>query len=57
MGRIVLVTGGARSGKSSFAEQLIAGIGADIAYIATAQSLDEEMADRIAKHRLQRPSS
>lgn len=57
MGRIVLVTGGARSGKSSFAELMIAGIGADIAYIATAQSLDEEMADRIAKHRLQRPSS
>ena len=57
MGRILLVTGGARSGKSSFAEQLIAGIGADIAYVATAKALDDEMADRIARHRLQRPSS
>lgn len=57
MGRIILVTGGARSGKSSFAEQLIAGIGGDIAYIATAQALDGEMEDRISKHRLQRPSS
>ena len=57
MGRIILVTGGARSGKSSFAEQLTAGIGRDIGYIATARALDDEMADRIAKHRLQRPSS
>jgi adenosylcobinamide kinase/adenosylcobinamide-phosphate guanylyltransferase len=57
MGRILLVTGGARSGKSSFAEQLIAGIGADIAYIATAKAFDDEMTDRIKKHRLQRPAS
>ncbi|WP_448871139.1 bifunctional adenosylcobinamide kinase/adenosylcobinamide-phosphate guanylyltransferase [Desulfobulbus propionicus] len=57
MGRVILVTGGARSGKSSFAEQLIAGLGRKIAYIATARSLDAEMEDRIAKHRLQRPTS
>ena len=57
MGRIILVTGGARSGKSSFAEQLIAGIGTDIAYIATARAFDDEMTDRINKHRLQRPAS
>lgn len=57
MGRIVLVTGGARSGKSSFAEQLIEGFGDNIAYIATATALDPEMEDRIAKHRLQRPDS
>jgi adenosylcobinamide kinase/adenosylcobinamide-phosphate guanylyltransferase len=57
MGRILLVTGGARSGKSRFAEQLIAGLGTEIVYIATATALDEEMADRIAKHRLQRPST
>jgi adenosylcobinamide kinase / adenosylcobinamide-phosphate guanylyltransferase len=57
MGRIILVTGGARSGKSCYAEQLIAGIGGDIAYIATARALDDEMAERITRHRLQRPAS
>jgi len=57
MGRVILVTGGARSGKSSFAEELIAGLGREIAYIATARAFDAEMEDRIAKHRLQRPSS
>lgn len=57
MGRIILVTGGARSGKSSYAEQLAANTGADIAYIATARALDLEMEDRIAKHRQQRPAS
>jgi len=57
MGRIILVTGGARSGKSSFAEQLLAGFGPEVGYIATAQALDAEMEDRIAKHRRQRPES
>ncbi len=57
MGRVILVTGGARSGKSSFAEELIAGLGQEIAYIATARAFDAEMEDRIAKHRRQRPSS
>lgn len=57
MGRIILVTGGARSGKSSFAEQLLAGFGSEVGYIATAQALDAEMEDRIAKHRRQRPES
>ena len=57
MGRILLVTGGARSGKSSFAERMIADLGADIAYIATARAFDDEMADRIDKHRSQRPAS
>ena len=57
MGRIILVTGGARSGKSSFAEQLLAGFGSEVGYIATAQTLDAEMEDRIAKHRRQRPES
>ena len=57
MGRIILVTGGARSGKSCYAEQLAAKTGADIAYIATAKALDLEMEDRIAKHRQQRPAA
>ena len=57
MGRIILVTGGARSGKSRYAEQLAANSGANIAYIATARALDAEMEDRIAQHRRQRPDS
>lgn len=56
MGRILLVTGGARSGKSRFAEQLITGLGERLAYIATARALDAEMTDRIARHRAQRPA-
>ncbi len=57
MGRIILVTGGARSGKSRYAEQLAANSGGSIAYIATARAFDAEMADRIAQHRRQRPES
>lgn len=56
MGRIILVTGGARSGKSGFAEQLAQAYGERVGYIATAQARDEEMASRIARHRLQRPA-
>ncbi len=57
MGRIILVTGGARSGKSSYAEQLVSLMGERIIYLATARALDQEMEDRIAKHRQQRPSA
>jgi adenosylcobinamide kinase/adenosylcobinamide-phosphate guanylyltransferase len=57
MGRLILVTGGARSGKSGYAEQLLAGLGDGVAYIATARPFDDEMIDRIAKHRRQRPGS
>ena len=57
MGSLTLVTGGARSGKSSFAEEFIAKRGQNIGYIATARPFDAEMEDRIAKHRMQRPSS
>lgn len=54
---ISLVTGGAKSGKSVFAEQLLAGCRGRKAYVATAQVLDEEMASRIACHRERRPAS
>ena len=56
MGKIVLVTGGARSGKSSFAEKYIKEHGHAIAYIATAQILDEEMQQRINEHQKRRSS-
>lgn len=55
-GKIVLVTGGSRSGKSRFAEEYVAALGGRAAYIATAQVLDGEMADRVALHRARRPS-
>lgn len=56
MGRLILVTGGARSGKSSFAEQYVARYGRKIAYIATSQVLDEEMKFRVSLHRDRRPA-
>ncbi len=51
---IVLVLGGARSGKSSFAEKYVLRKGAICAYIATAEILDEEMAHRVKHHRERR---
>lgn len=55
-GKIVLVTGGARSGKSTFAEDLVARSGKAIAYIATSQIFDEEMRFRVELHRQRRPA-
>lgn len=54
---LILVTGGARSGKSTFAEEKIKGLGDKILYIATAIGFDDEMKERIRRHRLQRPKS
>jgi adenosylcobinamide kinase/adenosylcobinamide-phosphate guanylyltransferase len=54
--RLVLVTGGARSGKSRFSEQKLAELapGGPWRYIATAEALDDEMRERIAQHRARR---
>lgn len=55
MGKIILVTGGARSGKSSFAEKLALKIGnGRAAYIATAQVFDDEMSYRVKVHKERR---
>jgi adenosylcobinamide kinase/adenosylcobinamide-phosphate guanylyltransferase len=56
-GKIILVTGGARSGKSEFAEQYALMSGKPVAYIATAQIYDEEMRLRVALHRQRRPNN
>ena len=52
--KITFITGGARSGKSGFAERLAHELVGKRAYIATAQALDPEMAARIEKHRMDR---
>lgn len=52
-----LVLGGARSGKSAYAEQRASSTGLEVVYIATAQAGDDEMAHRIAQHQSQRPAS
>jgi adenosyl cobinamide kinase/adenosyl cobinamide phosphate guanylyltransferase len=54
---LILVTGGARAGKSTFAEQLAHQHGgdSDVCYVATAEPGDDEMRARIAAHRAARP--
>lgn len=52
---IVLVLGGAASGKSEFAERYAASLGGSVCYVATAEPGDEEMRDRIERHRARRP--
>ncbi len=53
-GKTFFITGGARSGKSAFAEKIAEEMTGKRAYIATAQALDPEMAARIAKHQQNR---
>jgi adenosylcobinamide kinase/adenosylcobinamide-phosphate guanylyltransferase len=59
MGELLFVTGGARSGKSAFAERIVAAAAttsrAAVTYVATLEPLDAEMRDRIARHQAQRP--
>jgi adenosylcobinamide kinase/adenosylcobinamide-phosphate guanylyltransferase len=55
-GHITLVIGGARSGKSAWADQFARKSGRQVLYVATATAGDDEMTERIAAHRSQRPS-
>lgn len=57
MGKIILVTGGARSGKSTFAEAQVKETGINPGYIATAVAFDEGMKHRIQMHIKQRPAT
>lgn len=52
--QVILVTGGARSGKSTYAEQRARQLGGRRLYVATAEPRDEEMAERIAAHQKRR---
>lgn len=51
MARIVLVTGGSRSGKSSYAQELAEQVGGPRVFIATCPVIDDEMAERVRRHR------
>jgi adenosyl cobinamide kinase/adenosyl cobinamide phosphate guanylyltransferase len=51
---LTLITGGARSGKSTFAQRLAQAHGAAVLFVATAEPLDDEMAAKIARHREER---
>lgn len=57
MGKLIFVLGGARSGKSTYAETCAREIGGEeVLYVATAEVEDEEMAARVQKHRERRPA-
>lgn len=57
MSQIILVTGGARSGKSQFAESLCKARKNATAYIATSIPFDDDFKERVKKHREMRPST
>jgi adenosylcobinamide kinase/adenosylcobinamide-phosphate guanylyltransferase len=58
MANLTLILGGARSGKSRYAQEYAAALAVDVpvTYIATAQAGDDEMRDRISRHQADRPA-
>jgi adenosylcobinamide kinase/adenosylcobinamide-phosphate guanylyltransferase len=54
MSHLIYISGGCRSGKSHYAQQLAEGLPGQRAYIATCPQIDHEMADRIERHQQQR---
>lgn len=55
VGRLILLLGGARSGKSRHAEEWARADGGRVLFVATAEALDDDMRARIARHRAERP--
>jgi len=55
--QIILLLGGARSGKSHYAQQLAMELGNKVLFVATGEALDEEMQARIAEHKKDRPQN
>lgn len=53
--KLILILGGARSGKSTFAQRMAEAYETDVLFVATAEPGDAEMATRIARHRTERP--
>ena len=56
MGKCVLLTGGVRSGKSRFAQELAEKTGGPVLFVATAEARDAEMLKRITEHKKSRPT-
>jgi adenosylcobinamide kinase / adenosylcobinamide-phosphate guanylyltransferase len=56
MGKLIFILGGARSGKSAYAQRLAEDRGGSVTFIATATVSDDEMAARIRKHQQERPA-
>ncbi len=52
--RVILITGGQRSGKSEYAEQMALGLAADPVYMATARVWDDEFRERVRRHQERR---
>ncbi len=55
-GQLIVILGGARSGKSKYAQELVMGRGGKVLFVATATASDNEMRKRIAEHQSKRPS-
>ena len=54
MARLILITGGSRSGKSSYALTLAESVSPQRLFVATCPAIDREMSDRVARHRQER---